>query len=150
MHLGISENPDGSMETNDGYFAGEARSYQYFGYGDYSVKMKPAKKAGTASTFFTCTGPYDENEEGEPNPHDEIDIEFLGSDTTKVQFNYFVNGVGEHEYKYDLGFDASEEYHEYGYRWTSEYIEWFVDGEPVYKEFNDCGRETIRKESKKE
>lgn len=133
MHLGISENPDGSMETNDGYFAGEARSYQYFGYGDYSVKMKPAKKDGTASTFFTCTGPYDENEEGEPNPHDEIDIEFLGSDTTKVQFNYFVNGVGEHEYKYDLGFDASEEYHEYGYRWTSEYIEWFVDGEPVYK-----------------
>ncbi len=133
MHLGISENPDGSMETNDGYFAGEARSYQYFGYGDYSVKMKPAKKAGTASTFFTCTGPYDENEEGEPNPHDEIDIEFLGSDTTKVQFNYFVNGVGDHEYMYDLGFDASEEYHEYGYRWTSEYIEWFVDGEPVHK-----------------
>ncbi len=133
MQLKITENPDGSMETHDGYFAGEARSYQYFGYGDYSVKMKPAKKAGTASTFFTCTGPYDENEEGEPNPHDEIDIEFLGSDTTKVQFNYFVNGVGDHEYMYDLGFDASEEYHEYGYRWTSEYIEWFVDGEPVHK-----------------
>lgn len=133
MQLKITENPDGSMETNDGYFAGEARSYQYFGFGDFSVKMKPAKKDGTTSTFFTCTGDYDLDEEGNPNPHDEIDIEFLGSDTTKVQFNYFVNGDGDHEYMYDLGFDASEEYHEYGYRWTAEYIVWFVDGKPVHK-----------------
>lgn len=133
MHLGITENPDGSVETYDEYYGGEARSHQYFGYGDFKVKMKPAKAKGTASTFFTCTGPYDENEDGEPNPHDEIDIEFLGTDTTHVQFNYFVNGVGGHEYMHDLGFDASAEYHEYGYRWTKDYIVWFVDDEPVYK-----------------
>ena len=70
MHLGMTENPDGSVETFDEYYGGEARSHQYFGYGDFKVKMKPAKSKGTASTFFTCTGPYDENEDGEPNPHD--------------------------------------------------------------------------------
>lgn len=132
--LTISDNPDGSEETFTEYYGGEMRTYQYFGYGDYEVRMKPAKKAGTASTFFTCTGDYDTNPNtGKPNPWDEIDIEFLGQDTTKVQFNYFVNGVGEHEYMYDLGFDASEDFHTYGFRWAEDYITWFVDGKPVYR-----------------
>ena len=134
MKLTIADNPNGSVETYNEYFGGEGRTYQFFGYGDYEVCMKPAKKEGTASTFFTCTGNYDTNPNtGEPNPWDEIDIEFLGSDTTEVQFNYYVNGVGGHEYMYDLGFDASEEFHEYGFRWTKDYIVWFVDNEPVYK-----------------
>lgn len=132
--LTISDNPDGSEETFTEYYGGEMRTYQYFGYGDYEVRMKPAKKAGTASTFFTCTGDYDTNPNtGKPNPWDEIDIEFLGQDTTKVQFNYYVNGVGGHEYMYDLGFDASEEWHNYGFRWTEDYITWFVDETPVYR-----------------
>ena len=132
--LTISDNPDGSEETFTEYYGGEMRTYQYFGYGDYEVRMKPAKKAGTASTFFTCTGDYDTNPNtGKPNPWDEIDIEFLGQDTTKVQFNYYVNGVGGHEYMYDLGFDASEDFHTYGFRWTEDYITWFVDGKPVYR-----------------
>lgn len=133
MKLTIDENPSGSEATNNAYFGGEGRTYQWFGYGDFEVRMKPAKKAGTASTFFTCTGNYDTNLEGEPNPWDEIDIEFLGKDTTQVQFNYYVNGQGGHEYMYDLGFDASEEFHNYGFRWTEDYICWFVDGKPVYK-----------------
>lgn len=132
--LTISDNPDGSEETFTEYYGGEMRTYQYFGYGDYEVRMKPAKKAGTASTFFTCTGDYDTNPNtGKPNPWDEIDIEFLGQDTTKVQFNYYVNGKGGHEYMYDLGFDASEDFHTYGFRWTEDYITWFVDGKPVYR-----------------
>ena len=132
--LTISDNPDGSEETFTEYYGGEMRTYQYFGYGDYQVRMKPAKKDGTASTFFPCTGDYDTKPHtGKPNPWDEIDIEFLGQDTTKVQFNYYVNGVGGHEYMYDLGFDASEEWHNYGFRWTEDYITWFVDETPVYR-----------------
>lgn len=139
MTLSISEmtqKPDNANIAE--YFAGEARSTHYYGYGDFQVRMKPAKIKGTASTFFTCTGPYDQwyNEQGEvikQNDHDEIDIEFLGSDTTKVQFNYFASGVGNHEYVYDLGFDASEEFHNYGFRWTKDDITWFVDETPVYK-----------------
>lgn len=116
------------------YYGGELRTSKYYGYGDYEVKMKPSSVKGTASTFFVCTGPYDvDYETGEPNKHDEIDIEFLGYDTTFVQFNYFVDGKGEHEYKYNLGFDASKDFHTYGFRWTSEYIVWFVDGKPVHK-----------------
>lgn len=134
--LSIKPNTDPENEDAEAYdyLGGEMRTYGYYGYGDYQVRMKPAKKDGTASTFFVCTGEYDLNPiTNEKNPWDEIDIEFLGQDTTKVQFNYFVNGVGEHEYMYDLGFDASEEFHNYGFRWAEDYITWFVDDKPVYR-----------------
>ena len=131
--LTIADNPNGSEEAFTEYYGGEMRTHQHFGYGDFEVSMKPAAKPGTASTFFLYTGPSEADEEGNPNPWDEIDIEFLGEDTTQVQFNYYVNGVGGHEYMYDLGFDASEDFHTYGFRWTEDYITWFVDGEPVYR-----------------
>ncbi|MCQ2797447.1 MAG: family 16 glycosylhydrolase [Bacilli bacterium] len=128
------------------HLAGEYRSLDFYGYGDFSVTMKPSAVKGTASTFFTYTGEWDSetlhpstgskdtrNPGNEQGIHDEIDIEFLGKDTTKVQFNYFTNGVGGHEYMYSLGFDASLEYHTYGFRWTEESIIWFVDGEAVYQ-----------------
>ena len=135
MRLGITEEKatawlnDAEVEFN--YTAGEARTQNYYHYGDFEVCMKPSANPGTASTFFTCTGPYD-LKDGVPNAHDEIDIEFLGSDTTHVQFNFFVDGVGGNEYMYDLGFDASEDFHTYGYRWEPDKITWFVDGTPVY------------------
>lgn len=133
MSLSITENPDGDYTTHNEYFGGEARTYQFFGYGDYEVRMKPSSAVGTVSAFFTCTGDYDIGQDGTPNPWDEIDIEFRGNLKNIVQFNYFVDGVGGHEHEYNLGFDATAEFHEYGFRWTSEYIVWFVDDEPVYK-----------------
>ena len=140
MRLGIAEEKasawinDAEVEYN--YTAGEARTQNYYHYGDYEVSMKPSANAGTASTFFVCTGPYD-LKNGVPNAHDEIDIEFLGKDTTHVQFNFFVDGIGGNEFMYDLGFDASEEFHTYGFRWEENAITWFVDGKPVYKVTTD-------------
>ena len=140
MRLDITEEKasawlnDKEVEFN--YTAGEARTQNYYHYGDYEVSMKPSANAGTASTFFICTGPYD-LKDGKPNPHDEIDIEFLGKDTTHVQFNFFVDGKGGNEYMYDLGFDASKEFHTYGFRWAEDSITWFVDGKPVYKVTTD-------------
>ena len=108
------------------YSGGEFRSKEYYGYGRYEVKMKAIKNDGVVSSFFTYTGPYDKD------PWDEIDIEILGKDTTKVQFNYFTDSVGEHEYMHDLGFDASEDFHEYAFEWHKDKIVWFVDGVEVY------------------
>ena len=64
---------------------------------------------------------------------DEIDIEFLGKDTTKVQFNYYVDSQGGHEYLCDLGFDASEDFHVYAFDWEPDAITWYVDGKEVHK-----------------
>lgn len=108
------------------YSGGEYRSKDFYGYGRYEVSMKAIKNDGVVTSFFTYTGPSDNN------PWDEIDIEILGKDTTKVQFNYFTNGVGEHEYLYDLGFDSSEDFHTYAFEWYKDKIVWFVDGKEVH------------------
>lgn len=124
---------DGSLgltlnrESSGRYISGEYRTNSFYGYGMYEVSMKPIKNIGVVSSFFTYTGPHENG-----NPWDEIDIEFLGKDTTKIQFNYFTNGVGEHVYLYDLGFDASEDFHTYGFEWAPGRITWYVDGKAVY------------------
>jgi len=104
----------------------EYRSRNFYHYGLFEVRMKPIKNDGVVSSFFIYTGPSDNN------PWDEIDIEFLGKDTTKIQFNYFTNGQGNHEFVYDLGFDASEEFHTYAFEWLPDSITWYVDGQPVH------------------
>lgn len=109
------------------YSGAEYRTRDFFHYGMFETSMKAIKNDGVVSSFFTYTGPSDNN------PWDEIDIEILGKDTTKVQFNYYTNGVGNHEYMYDLGFDASKEFHKYGFLWSKDSITWYVDSKPVYK-----------------
>lgn len=108
------------------YKSGEYRTSNFYGYGYYETKMKPVKNTGIVSSFFTYTGPSD------GNPWDEIDIEILGKDTTKVQFNWYTNGKGGHEYFYNLGFDASQDYHTYGFDWQQNSITYYVDGVKVY------------------
>jgi len=124
MQLIIDKDP---TKANDvPYSGGEFRSKDFFGYGRYEVKMKAIKNDGVVSSFFTYTGPSDNN------PWDEIDVEILGKDTTKVQFNYFTDSKGEHEFMYDLGFDASKDFHEYAFEWHKDKIIWFVDGKEVH------------------
>lgn len=119
--MSMSVTKDGASAR--GYYGGEYRSEATYGYGYYEVCMKPAKCSGVVSSFFTYTN----------SPvWDEIDIEFLGKDTTKVQFNYYVNGVGGHEHMHDLGFDASADFHVYGFDWQEGSITWYVDGKDVY------------------
>ena len=109
-----------------GYSAGEYRTNDTFGYGMYDVSFKAIKNDGVVTSFFTYTGPSDGTQ------WDEIDIEVLGKDTTKVQFNYYTNGVGGHEYMHNLGFDASQAFHQYGFLWLPGRITWYVDGVAVH------------------
>lgn len=41
------------------YTSGEVRSRSFYGYGTYSVCMKPAKVSGTSASFYVHNGPYD-------------------------------------------------------------------------------------------
>ncbi|MCR6106860.1 family 16 glycosylhydrolase [Salipaludibacillus agaradhaerens] len=108
------------------YECAEYTTNNFYGYGLYEVSMKPAKVSGVISSFFTYTGPSYNGA-----PWDEIDIEFLGNDTTKVQFNYYTDGVGGNEILYDLGFDAADSYNTYAFDWQENYINWYVNGQLV-------------------
>lgn len=127
--LNLTIDKDHSGKYN--YSGAEYRTADTYHYGYYETSMQAIKNDGVVSSFFTYTGP------SEDNPWDEIDIEVLGKDTTKVQFNYYTNGVGNHEYMYDLGFDASEGFHTYGFDWQPDHITWYVDGKEVYTAYNN-------------
>ncbi|MED4187384.1 family 16 glycosylhydrolase, partial [Halalkalibacterium halodurans] len=131
MRLTIDKEDEQVLENDEQappYKAGELRTNDFYQYGLFEVSMKPAKVEGTVSSFFTYTGEWD----WDGDPWDEIDIEFLGKDTTRIQFNYFTNGVGGNEFYYDLGFDASESFNTYAFEWREDSITWYVNGEAVH------------------
>lgn len=105
----------------------ELSSKEYFGYGTVEGRLKAAVGEGLVTALFKYTGPSN------GTPQEEVDMEILGKDPTKIQLNYFVNGVGGHEVVLDLGFDASEGFHTYGFTHTPDYIEWLVDGEVIHR-----------------
>jgi len=100
------------------YKSGEFASTSKYGYGKVSASMTAAKGSGLITSLFTYNAA----------PHDEIDVEILGSDTSKVQFNYFVNGIGGHEKIVELGFDAAVGRHIYAIDWNASGISWYVNG----------------------
>jgi hypothetical protein len=79
-------------------------------------------------------------------PRQEIDVEFLGRDPTKMLVNVYYNPGDEGaelNYGYrgtpvlvDLGFDASEAFHRYAIEWGPSGIRWFVDGRVVHERGN--------------
>jgi len=130
MSLNITFTDDTSQiksDSKDPFISAEVRTQDYFQYGFFGTYMKPSGVMGTASTFFLYSS----------TPHDEIDIEFLGRYHNKVQFNYFKNGVGGHEYWYELDYDATQEFHHYGFYWDAHEITWYIDFVPVYRLVGD-------------
>jgi beta-glucanase (GH16 family) len=137
---------DDTAQRGEPYTSGEYRTTGYYGYGCYEVSMKPAARSGVITSFFTFAGPYDNGGNGQ---HNEIDIEFVGEDggggISWVQFNYWTNDdayASRNEIPYPLGFDASADFHRYGFRWTSSGIEWWVDGQPVVSATNATPKES--------
>lgn len=98
----------------------------FYHYGRYEVVMRAAPGSGTVSAMFTHThGQFGD-------PHDEIDIEFLGKDLTKLHANYFTNGHQQGGEYIPLGFDASKEVHLYAFEWDPHEIRWYVDDKLVH------------------
>lgn len=119
--------------SNRPYASSEYRRNILTGYGLYEARFKAAKASGIVSSLFTYTGASD------GQPWDEIDIEILGKDTTRMQTNYFTNGVGGHETLINLGFDASAGFHTYGIEYRPTHINWYVDGVLVHTENGSRG-----------
>ncbi len=123
---------DNTAYLGEPYSSGEYRTLGFYGYGCYEASFQPVARPGVVTSLFTFAGPYDNGGNG---LHNEIDIEFLGYDTTKFQANFWTNDdayARSHEYMVNLGFDASQGQHRYGFKWTSSGITWYVDGAAVY------------------
>ncbi|MFM2056242.1 MAG: hypothetical protein RLY71_627 [Pseudomonadota bacterium] len=127
LTLDLGACPAGAGACSGMSLAGaEYRSSDFYGYGHFETTMQAASGSGVVTGFFTYTGPSD------GQPWDEIDVEILGKDPSKLQLNYFVNGVGGHEHVINLGFDASAGLHRYAFDWRADALRWYVDGTEVY------------------
>lgn len=114
------------------YSSGEYRTNGFHSYGCYEARFKPIKQSGVVTAFFTFAGPYDNGGNGR---HNEIDIEFLGNDTRRVQLNFWTNDDryrSNNAVLLDLGKDASLAASNYGFKWTSTGISWYIDGQLVH------------------
>ena len=124
------------------YSSGEYRTTGYYGYGCYEAGFKPVARNGVVSSFFTFAGPYDNGGNGK---HNEIDFEFLGSDTTRVQLNFWTNDdayASRNEVLVDLGFDAASGFHAYAFKWSSTGIRWYVNGTLIHEVFDQTSNPT--------
>ena len=109
------------------------RSYLY---GRFVAELRPSNVSGIITGMFLHRN----------SPRQEIDIELMGNDTTKMLLNVYYNPGGEGtrmEYGYrgtpaliELGFDASEDFHRYEIEWTPNSIRWYVDGYPACERMN--------------
>ena len=118
MTLQLTDEPTSQRQ----YSGAEYRTKDSYLYGKFVVRMKAAPVSGVISSFFTYRDP--------PDPTwNEIDIEFLGKDTNKIQFNPWWGWWPDCEPEiYDLPFDAADDFHEYTFEWTPGKILWTVDG----------------------
>ena len=108
-------------------------SRRRFQYGRFVAEVKPSNVQGLITGVFLHRNA----------PRQEIDLEFLGRDTTQLLVNVYCNPGDEGtklEYGYrgtpvliDLGFDASSEFHRYEIEWCSDFIRWRVDGRLVHE-----------------
>lgn len=104
------------------YAGAEYQRFGFYHYGRYEVVMRAAPGSGTVSAMFTHT--HDQF----GDPHDEIDIEFLGKNLRTLHANYFTGGKSYGSHYIPLGFDASKEVHLYAFEWEPGEIRWYVDG----------------------
>lgn len=99
-----------------------ADSNWYFFFGHAEVVMKAAPGQGIVSSFVL-----------ESDDLDEVDWEWIGSDTAQVQSNYF--GKGD-DSTFDRGAyhpvsNPQDGFHTYALDWSAESIVWSVDGAAV-------------------
>lgn len=110
------------------------RSPSRFRHGTFGARIRcPA--GNTSGLNFNI---YLSSLEGDKS-QDEIDFEFLGKDKTSIQTNFYTTGAGAREIIHPLGFDASEDFHEYLIRWERNRIEWLVDGAVIREEVREDG-----------
>lgn len=118
------------------YTATSICSFQTFLYGRFKAEIRPSNVAGVITGMFLHRD----------SPRQEIDVEFLGKDTSKLLVNVYYNpGVAGAMFDYGyrgtpfiihLGFDASEDFHLYTIEWSATSIRWFVDNKLAHERVN--------------
>ncbi|MFD2739997.1 family 16 glycosylhydrolase, partial [Sulfitobacter aestuarii] len=138
---------DGADIEGKPYSGAEFQSDHFYGYGSYEVEMMPSGESGVVSSFFLFT-----NTLFGADRHNEIDIEFLGGDTSVMNVNYFYGNekLGDNgSVQIPLGFDAADALHVYRIDWQPDSIRWYADDALIYEIESGSGSVPIPDEAMK-
>ncbi len=108
------------------YRSGEFITLERYLYGYFEARMRVPRGPGIITGLFTYVVAED------AQLPQEIDIEFLGLDTTNLHAAFHVNGRATGE-RAPLPFDASRAFHTYGFEWTPTALRWYVDNDLIHE-----------------
>jgi len=136
MSITVDETSSKEYRYQEEYTSGEIRSTGFYGYGCYEVEIKPVAHTGVTTAFFTFAGPGEnDTPDGVPRLHNEINMLFDGFNMTTFQTRYWTNddaSEGQDITIIPLDYEANEEFHKYGFKWSESSIEWYVDRKLVH------------------
>ncbi|KAJ9563688.1 hypothetical protein OSB04_008848 [Centaurea solstitialis] len=115
VHLSLDQNTGSGFVSQDLYL---------HGFFSASIKLPADYTAGVVVAFYMSNGDIFEKN------HDEIDFEFLGNIRGKEWRGNGSTNVGREE-RYGLGFDPSDDFHQYSILWTHTHIIFYVDDIPI-------------------
>lgn len=123
VNSGVTYGSSGALFTITG--DGQAPTIQtdnYIFFGRVDVVMKSSPGVGIVSSIVL-----------QSDDLDEIDWEFLGGDATHVQTNFFGKGdtSSYDRVTYVPTANSQSDYHTYSIDWTSDRIQWLIDGAVV-------------------
>lgn len=94
-------------------------SSTYMWYGNVKAKFKTSRGQGVITAFILFS-----------DVKDEIDYEFVGSELTTAQSNYYFQGITNYDNELNITLsDTYANYHTYEIDWTPDQITWLVDGQ---------------------
>jgi endo-1,3-1,4-beta-glycanase ExoK len=124
LRITLGRAPDGSKKPLAG---GEVQTRQLFRYGYFEVRMRVPRGDGLITGAFTYA-----RREGRVAPN-EIDIEFLGKATRRVELTIHENDRSTSR-KVTLPFDSADGFHSYAFDWQPGHVRWYADGVMIHEE----------------
>lgn len=139
LKLNLTPAPEGSEKP---YFGVEYRSKETLQYGKVEARVRFAKGSAVVSSLVLIYTPWP------PDDWNELDIEFLGKNTDRVQFNHMINippadpisGHRQYPKLVQLSFDPSADFHDYVIEWIPGRARFSVDGTVLHETTEEMAR----------
>jgi endo-1,3-1,4-beta-glycanase ExoK len=142
LQLALLPAPSGTLDpggATKSFFGAEVRSIDTLAYGRVRARIKFARGSAVVSSLVTIYTPWPADN------WNELDIEHLGAQPTKTQFNTMVYtgapvtppvttpvSPTQDPHLQNLEFAASDDFHVYAVEWTPESAKFYVDEALAY------------------
>ncbi len=124
------------------YLGVEYRSKDTLQYGKVEARVRFAKGSAVVSSLVLIYTPWP------PDDWNELDIEFLGKNTDRIQFNHMINippadpisGHRQYPKLAALSFDPGADFHDYSIEWVPGFARFTVDGQVLHETTEEMSR----------